>query len=300
MKNSTVIAESVKTCKQCLKTLPTIQNFFKAHGNKDLYKNICKHCSVKNNHLNNKTLNTYLKRLLSTARSSSLHREKIGRLDASEMTLTFEEINELWKEQNGLCYYSNIPMNTDKREWRMSLERLNPQRGYHKNNCVLCCLEFNGCVQWSKDKIKDMLNLLNEKKEVVNAFFLNDVSYNCSNENGKRKRNFTCRYHLQRLVNNAAKKSKLRNETKPRKGLFEIDFDFLCELYSKQNGRCAYSNIPLQFRTDDNNSFDWKCSLERKDPRYNYTKENTVLICLEFNTTDNAMKCLDLVARFGK
>jgi len=41
-------------------------------------------------------------------------------------------------------------MNYDKNEWRVSLERLNPELGYIKNNIALCCFEFNTALQWNK------------------------------------------------------------------------------------------------------------------------------------------------------
>ena len=54
----------------------------------------------------------------------------------------------------------------------------------------------------------------------------------------------------------------------------------LQELHAKQHGRCYISGIVLQCRT----LAKWQASPERLDNTRGYTKDNTVLIALEFNT----------------
>ena len=61
-------------------------------------------------------------------------------------------------------------------------------------------------------------------------------------------------------------------------GKSNLVYDDLVYLFNKQEGRCAYSNIPMQ------TSGDWKISLERLDVTKDYEKNNVVLICNEFNT----------------
>ena len=62
----------------------------------------------------------------------------------------------------------------------------------------------------------------------------------------------------------------------------DIDFQFLVDLYKRQQGLCKYSGIPLTFEAIE----DWKMSLERIDVLKGYTRENVCLICQEFNTGD--------------
>ena len=69
--------------------------------------------------------------------------------------LTIEMLYDFWKKQNGLCYYSGIPMVIGrKKDWQVSLERLDPNGKYNEHNCALVCLEFNGVKQMSIQKVK--------------------------------------------------------------------------------------------------------------------------------------------------
>jgi hypothetical protein len=72
---------------------------------------------------------------------------------------------------------------------------------------------------------------------------------------------------------------------------FDIDFEFLVDLYNQQNGLCAYSNLPLQFGSYKENN--WKISLERIDVRRGYTKDNVCLICFEFQAIDHSARYLE-------
>lgn len=66
----------------------------------------------------------------------SLVKHKLEELDFDADYLT-----ELFEKQNGLCYYTNMPMITDtssKSPRRASLDRLDSNIGYRKDNVVLC------------------------------------------------------------------------------------------------------------------------------------------------------------------
>eukprot|EP00397_Hematodinium_sp_SG-2012_P036243 GEMP01039107.1.p1 GENE.GEMP01039107.1~~GEMP01039107.1.p1 ORF type:complete len:478 (+),score=15.11 GEMP01039107.1:247-1680(+) len=69
-------------------------------------------------------------------------------------------------------------------------------------------------------------------------------------------------------------------------GLFEIDVFFLLNLWLKQKGRCAYSNIVMNVEPWT----PWKLSLERCDNTLGYVPGNVVFTCAEFNTGDNTVK----------
>ena len=81
--------------------------------------------------------------MISNAKKSSKIRTCKDKLKG-ECAIEVEDIEEVYKAQNSLCYYSGIPMNYDKSELRLSLERKNPDIGYTPSNIALCCLEFNG------------------------------------------------------------------------------------------------------------------------------------------------------------
>lgn len=64
----------------------------------------------------NLALNTIYYNSLNSAKKRILH----GRELAGEHTIDLEYLKKLWKIQNGRCFYSNIQMNYNKNEWRVS------------------------------------------------------------------------------------------------------------------------------------------------------------------------------------
>jgi hypothetical protein len=65
---------------------------------------------------------------------------------------------------------------------------------------------------------------------------------------------------------------------------FTLTVDDILQKIIDQKGRCAYSSIPLVYERNA----DYRASIERINSRLGYTNENTVLICLEFNSTDQS------------
>lgn len=63
-----------------------------------------------------------------------------------ENTLTVNDINEMMENQNGLCYWFKVPLipsNQKKHPQQPSLDRLDSNKGYTKDNVVLCCYSAN-------------------------------------------------------------------------------------------------------------------------------------------------------------
>ncbi len=221
-------------------------------------------------------------------------------------------------------------MNYDKNDWKISLERIDTNKGYIKSNVVLCCQEFNGCCQWSIEKIKEIkkilvlniqnnpqnFDLIKNKSKIpikVAEKIENNITYFSCNyckgfktrENyGKyinqgckicrskieKERNSTPRNSLKILLTSAKKHTKLRMFTSidKRDNSFDIDFEYLKELFEKQKGLCAYSNLPLNFCSSYLEK-NWRCSLKRIDVSKGYVKDNVCLICLEFNTGNRSI-----------
>ncbi len=65
-------------------------------------------------------------------------------------------------------------------------------------------------------------------------------------------------------------------------GEFELTINDLFDKLLEQKGRCYYSNVNLHFTPKS----EWMMSIERLDSTKGYTKDNTALVCIEFNSTD--------------
>lgn len=90
---------------------------------------------------------------LMSLRASSIRRDKQKKGIPVDSNLK-DTLLELWQAQQGLCYYSGVPMvlqNYFTNEYAMTVDRIIPSVGYVKGNVVLCCNIVN--------KIKTNLSL---------------------------------------------------------------------------------------------------------------------------------------------
>lgn len=83
---------------------------------------------------------------------------------------------------------------------------------------------------------------------------------------------FNAKFPLKALVNS------LKSNAKARNLIFEIDHDFIEDLWVKQNGLCFYTKIPMKLNTIGGNN-PYQVSINRVNNTIGYTKENTVLCC---------------------
>jgi hypothetical protein len=113
--------------------------------------NGCKRCVVKRKQMSLETPRGKLMTLLSSARNSTDLRNKKGR--QQDFTINFNDLIEIYNEQNGLCAYSGIPLQFGSylhKDWVVSLERIDPTQGYTRDNVCLICIEFNSSDQTVK------------------------------------------------------------------------------------------------------------------------------------------------------
>ena len=78
-----------------------------------------------------------------------------------ENTITVGDINELYEKQNGLCYWFKIPLipsEKHKHPQQPSLDRLDRNKGYVKDNVVLCCYSAN--IGRNENDLETWLNFL--------------------------------------------------------------------------------------------------------------------------------------------
>lgn len=272
------------------------------------------------------SLRGFLNNLLGSMKVNSRTRRQRGREEAGKCSATVDDLLEIYEKQDGFCYYfktkkmSHVPNS----QWMMSCERLNVERGYTKDNIVLCCFEFNTSAQWTLEGIQSILRLRQEsfdmdqfkkalkirkRRKVRTEICYSSTGWILCNRCGiwKHRNQYnktrlcacrecqseisrdyadTVRGFINRMKNNAYGDSKTRWVTNPRKGECTLTAEKIIKLTEVQNGLCYYSGIPLVFKPLSR----WRASVERLDTSKGYIDGNVVLICNEFNSTTT--KCL--------
>lgn len=149
--------DEIKICSKCGNKYPKSLKYFPKHSHsknslysycRTCYNKIKKEKDIKNweNSMIRKMGNSRLKK------SNGLFLNK---------TITKEDIKRIYKKQNGLCYWLEIPLDitfTDKLR-QPSIDRLDNSRGYEPDNIVLTCKFANLGRQSSTEE--DFLNFIN-------------------------------------------------------------------------------------------------------------------------------------------
>jgi hypothetical protein len=81
-----------------------------------------------------------------------------------------------------------------------------------------------------------------------------------------------------------------RDRAKAANRIFDIDIDFLENMYNNQNGKCSLTGIDFTLdRNPDKKRvyMPWSPSLDRIDSSLGYTKENVRLVCVMVNLALN-------------
>lgn len=109
----------------------------------------------------------------------------------------------------------------------------------------------------------------------------NDVCKECTYQNDKDRRNSNAESFFKYMVSSARATANRRlNKGRIDAGICTIDWEYIRDLYDKQDGKCHYSNVPMVLQVEA----DWQCSIERKDQDFGYTPGNLVLCCVEFQS----------------
>lgn len=319
MVNVNAVTEiSSKICKKC----GVLTNKYRYNYN------ICKDCNEKTrkSRINN-CEKLFFGKLLNGAKSSAKFRMKKGHEKKGIFKLTIENIQEVYRLQDGKCYYSGRKLNLKTySDWQCSIERINTSEGYVLENIVLIAAEFQGANQWDLIKYKVFLNLLIDKnsKQTINWKYksprekkygnvkltiINNIEhYLCtkcklikSKDKFYKNKKTICK-ECEKILYKSYRKTPhghmtlLINQMKSnslRRKLCEpsLNLSDLMKLYDCQKGLCYYSGIQMKFGSYLDTW--WTCSAERLNPCEGYTHNNTKLICYEFNTVDNSKRSQD-------
>lgn len=76
--------------------------------------------------------------------------------------------------------------------------------------------------------------------------------------------------------------------------VFDIDEEFLRELFDKQDGKCYYSGIPFQMDADTK-ARRYGLSIDRVDSSKGYTKDNVVLATSIINSMKNDLSVTEFM-----
>eukprot|EP01084_Bolivina_argentea_P285647 489881_1 len=316
-------AIKIKSCTKCATKLP-LSEFYRDCQSRDGYCYQYKICMLE------QSANSSYKFFQKICSNAKIH-AKTRNIGPFEMNAHF--LFQLYKQQQGKCYYSDIPLDLNRFSgWQCSLERLDPRIGYNKENVALIALEFNHRKQWSIEKIEQIPSVLDETSGIhVTDNMILDALHHTSKrprryatwfemrDNTKyyychlcqaykteeqfyprtttqcksciiRKtllKNNTLIGSIQVLLATAKSHAKKRNNNEfTTRNEFNLTRADIINKIQTQSARCYYSRIPMQLKSN----CDWRMSLERLDNRKGYINDNCVLICWEFNSTDQTMR----------
>jgi len=126
-----------KVCSRC-EINKTVDCFRKNITYKDGYQNKCKRCEYE---ICTESRNAY--ELKNWAKRLFLHAKKHSKYD---FDINEQFIKDLYEKQQGKCFWFGVdlkPSNIAKYPWQPSLDRLDREKGYTKDNVVLACYTAN-------------------------------------------------------------------------------------------------------------------------------------------------------------
>ena len=130
----------MKTC-FCCKTEKPYSLFFKHNQTSDGYHSWCKECcnvgNQKSRNKVNSTIEGRAKIFLQNAKKSAKKR-------GQEFSLGIIDVVDFWHNQKMICAYSGIEMTLEAGKLNtVSIERINSNIGYTKENTILVCQAIN-------------------------------------------------------------------------------------------------------------------------------------------------------------
>jgi len=103
-----------------------------------------------------------------------------------EFTLNWKDLLEIYNKQDGLCYYTGLKLETEftKNQFKccspfqLSVDRIDSNVGYYKDNIVLCCYAINNLKgEFDKKTLKLFFKTIsNNNGEIFNEIKIQKVT----------------------------------------------------------------------------------------------------------------------------
>lgn len=151
------------------------------------------------------------------------------------------------------------------------------------------------CNYCGKKSTKKLAEINRQKKKGRKAFYCNLGCAGKDNVNhlhkyaGKFNENLVSNNRLDKYtefrwyIKNVIKNSKKRNQ------IYDVNLEYLSEVWKKQNGICPFTKQKLELRTHSNKekANPYSASLDRIDNSKGYIKGNVRFVCLMYNYARN-------------
>lgn len=125
-------------CKICKVEKEKNSNNFQYRKDRDQYHTVCKKCKTERFTNQRAHVRNFLQRMWYGAKRRS---------ESNEDMISYEEVYDLWLEQNGICKLTGVKMTTTTGKGRVStnvsIDRIDSTKGYEKDNVQLVCFWAN-------------------------------------------------------------------------------------------------------------------------------------------------------------
>lgn len=122
-----------QTCNGCGKTLP-VSKFHRHGGIRYGFATRCKECERE------RAAKRYAGNRIAQLTKALIHRAKQRGVFCD---LTTDDVQAVYDQQAGRCFYTGVEFGDIGTENTMSVDRVEPSRGYTRDNIVLCCIWVN-------------------------------------------------------------------------------------------------------------------------------------------------------------
>lgn len=205
-------------------------------------------------------------------------------------TLTAADLQDVLDNQDGKCIYSDVDLifltsSQHNRKikiepyYQASVDRIDSSKGYTKDNVQLVSVACNRAKNIMSDV--EMVKFISIIKDPTQFFYeVNDLIVEF-NSNLTEKQKFGLVFKT------------LSNSNRKHENLLSIND--INEVWEKQNGKCAYTYIPLVLKSFKMQNdlirlpFYYQASIDRINSELPYSKDNIQFVSVTMNYAKNSM-----------